>query len=75
MLSRIIIAIVVLLVVLSVFRRIKSVMASRTTKDSAIQTATIRCAACGVYFPREEAVSSYGLEYCSKEHAREGENR
>lgn len=75
MLSRIIVAIVVLIVVLSVFRRIKSVMVGQTRKNIAIQTATMRCALCGVYFPSEQAVSSYGHEYCSKEHAREGENR
>ena len=73
MLSRIIIGIAGLIVVLFVLRRIKSAMVRQTAKQPAIQTATVRCAFCDTYFPREEAVSSCGVEYCSKEHAKQGE--
>ncbi len=44
----------------------------RTSKASDGPESMVRCAHCGIYMPRSEAVLSDGKTWCSPEHAKLG---
>ena len=68
MFVRLILGLVVLVAVLALLRYVRRRLGTPGA-PRAVEQKTARCAACGVYFPRAEAIVAGGRSYCSRQHA------
>ncbi|MCS3903879.1 uncharacterized protein J2T55_001911 [Methylohalomonas lacus] len=57
-----------------VLKQLRQPAESQQTEKSASE-ATARCAHCGMFVPRNEAVRGDGREFCSREHQQLGTRR
>jgi uncharacterized protein len=68
MLTRLLVLVLVVAIVMVVTRRARR-RVEPPPRASSVQTKTLRCAHCAVYFPQGEAVMRGGRSYCSHAHA------
>ena len=70
-----IIAAAIALAVVIVYRMINARQSQPREQRRVLSHDTVRCSHCGVHVPRDEAVLSGDKAYCSRDHARLGQDR